>query len=53
MLSAGMLINIVHTTGVGMWAVDTILAISASTFIHMFWIFPFLVIFLGFIGLGH
>ncbi|MBB6450122.1 hypothetical protein HNR44_002100 [Geomicrobium halophilum] len=52
MLSAGLLINVVHASGGGLWVVDTIFTISETTFIHMFWILPFLVIFLGFIGLG-
>ncbi|WP_218126236.1 hypothetical protein [Natribacillus halophilus] len=52
MLSAGMLINVVHASGGGIWAVDMIINISESTFLHMFWLLPFLVIFLGFIGLG-
>ncbi|QQK81151.1 hypothetical protein HUG20_15420 [Salicibibacter cibi] len=52
MLSAGMLINVFIASGGGTWAVNTIIHISDSTFIHMFWLLPFLVIFLGFIGLG-
>ncbi|WP_018923983.1 hypothetical protein [Salsuginibacillus kocurii] len=52
MLSAGMLITIVHESGGGTWAINMIVTISETTFLHILWILPFLVIFLGFVGLG-
>lgn len=53
LLAAGMLISVVHGSGAGKWVIGWIFQLSDQyTFINMLWILPFLVIFLGFLGLG-
>lgn len=53
LLAAGMLINIVNGSGWGLLIFDNLLELSSQySFIHIFWLLPFFVIFLGFLGLG-
>ncbi|ARI78762.1 hypothetical protein [Halobacillus mangrovi] len=53
LLAAGFLINAVHLSGYGEYIIDGLFYVTdAVPFLNFLWVLPFVVIILGFIGLG-